>query len=256
MSDILTVRNICQSFGGHKAVDDVSFEVEEGSITSLIGPNGAGKTTVFNLLCGILPSDSGDIVFEKRSIRGMKPHEVALAGIGRTFQDPRIFPWMSALDNVMVGMRQRGEKLWPALWRDRPMMSQVRQVRERAEQVLDMVGLSQRSMEPAASLSFGEQRFLSIARTLASKPRLILMDEPTVGLDQSALNRLTGLMSHIAADGQTTLLIIEHNMDVVMSISKKIVLLVAGRVEASDTPEKVRVHQNMLQAYLGRKHAA
>lgn len=256
MSDILEVEGISQSFGGHRAVDAVSFTVEEGSITSLIGPNGAGKTTVFNLICGILATESGDVRFGGESIRGLAPFQVARRGIGRTFQDPRVFPEMSVRDNMMVGMRQRGESpLW-ALLRGEKVNREWRAVRERAEATLDAVGLLGRVEDKAKDLSFGEQRFLSIARSLMTSPRLVMMDEPTVGLDQSALTRLTGLMTSLVERQRATLLVIEHNMHVVMSISKKIVLLVEGRVLASDAPEEIRKHRNMVEAYLGRKHAA
>lgn len=256
MSDILEVQDVSINFGGHRAVDGATFSVEQGSITSLIGPNGAGKTTVFNLICGILETQTGDVRFDGQSIRGLKPFQIARSGLGRTFQDPRIYPEMSVLDNVIVGVRQRGELIWPALLRDRAMKAQLRDARARAESTLETFGLGGRMHEPGRSLSFGEQRFLSIARTLVSAPKLVLMDEPTVGLDQMGLAKLSGLMTEIASRTGTTFLVIEHNMEVVMAMSRKIVLLVAGRVEASDTPDKVRSHRNMVEAYLGRKHAA
>ncbi len=256
MSNILQIERISHSFGGHRAVDEVSFTVEQGAITSLIGPNGAGKTTVFNLICGILATESGDMRFRGDSIHGLAPFRVARRGIGRTFQDPRVFPEMSVLDNMMVGMRQRGESpLW-ALWRGERVNREWRAVRERAEATLDAVGLLARVHDKARDLSFGEQRFLSIARSLMASPHLVMMDEPTVGLDQAALAKLTGLMNTLVAGQGATLLVIEHNMDVVMSISKKIVLLVGGKVVASDTPEEIRKHRNMVEAYLGRKHVA
>lgn len=256
MSDILQVEGISQSFGGHRAVDEVSFTVEEGAITSLIGPNGAGKTTVFNMISGILSTESGDMRFRDQSIRGLLPFEIARRGIGRTFQDPRVFPEMSVLDNMMVGMRQRGESpLW-ALLRGERVNREWRAVRERAEATLESVGLHSRAHDKAKDLSFGEQRFLSIARTLMASPYLVIMDEPTVGLDRSALAKLTGLMASLVETQKATLLVIEHNMDVVMSVSKKIVLLVGGKVVASDSPEEIRKHRNMVEAYLGRKHVA
>ena len=256
MTEILQLSNVTLSFGGHRVLDEVNFSVEAGSITGLIGPNGAGKTSIFNLICGIVAKQSGDIHYAGHSISGLKPFEVARLSIGRTFQDPRVFPNMSVIDNVMVGIRQRGEHIFPALLRDKAMRENARDIRKRAENLLESVGLHARLYDLADTLSFGEQRFLSIARTLIAEPRLILMDEPTVGLDHNSLGKLTDLMSQIVSAGNTTLLVIEHNMEVVMSISSKIVLLVAGRVEASDVPAEVKKHENMVNAYLGRKHVA
>jgi len=256
METVLRVDGISKSFGGLRAVSAVSFTVEERSITSLIGPNGAGKTTIFNMISGFLPAETGEIEFRGRPIHALKPFEIALRGIGRTFQDPRVFPEMTVLNNVVVGLRQRGERAGWALLRGPRTAAERRAAQRRAEEILATVGLLERAQERARDLSFGEQRFLSIARTLVSDPYLILMDEPTVGLDKPALAKLLDLMRRLSQDPNRALLVIEHNMDVVMTVSRKIVLLVQGGVVATGTPDEIKKNKSMVEAYLGRPHVA
>jgi ABC-type branched-subunit amino acid transport system ATPase component len=256
MGNILTVERLSKNFGGLRAVDGVSFTAEERAITSLIGPNGAGKTTVFNLISGFLPTETGTIDFRGDPIQALPPFAIARKGIARTFQDPRIFPSETVLDNVIVGIRQRGEHPFWALLGGPRIAAERRRVRGRAEAILDTVGLLARAREPAGDLSFGEQRFLSIARSLVCDPALILMDEPTVGLDRKSLDKLLALMTRLVTVDGKALLVIEHNMDVVMSVSAKVVLLVQGGVVASGVPEEVKQHRSMAEAYLGTKHAA
>jgi ABC-type branched-subunit amino acid transport system ATPase component len=186
----------------------------------------------------------------------LPPHSIAALGIGRTFQAPRVFPEMSVLANVMVGVRQRSEGLLPAIVRGPRYASEVKETRERAETLLAAVGLLPRAHEMAARLSFGEQRFLSIARSLVSKPQLMMMDEPTVGLDDEALAKLTRIMTDVVTASGASLLLIEHHMDTVMSISQKIVLLVQGAVVISGDPDSIRNSSAMLEAYLGKKNGA
>jgi len=256
METLLSVDGISKSFGGLRAVNGVSFTVEEQAITSLIGPNGAGKTTVFNVISGFLPTDSGRIDFRGRAIHALKPFEIARSGIGRTFQDPRVFPEMSVLNNVVVGLRQRGDHPHWALLDGGRMVPQRKKALELAEEMLATVELLERAREPARDLSFGEQRFLSIARTLVSDPYLILMDEPTVGLDKGSLERLLALMQRISRAPRKAILVIEHNMDVVMTVSRKVVLLVQGSVIASGAPDEIKMNKSMNEAYLGRPHVA
>lgn len=256
MGAILQVEAISQRFGGLRAVDNASFTANDTEITSLIGPNGAGKTTIFNIISGFLPCESGTIVFRGQPIRALKPFEVARRGIGRTFQDPRVFPDMTVLENVVVGIRQKGERpLW-ALVRSGRVNAEWRRARERSEAILSTVGLIDRATDMARDLSFGEQRFLSIARSLVGDPEIIMMDEPTVGLDRGTVAKLLELMTRLVEVDRKALLVIEHNMDVVMSVSAKVVLLVQGAVVASGTPEEIRRNRSMVDAYLGRRHAA
>jgi branched-chain amino acid transport system ATP-binding protein len=253
---ILEVVGIAHAFGGLRAVNDVSFTVPRGEVTSLIGPNGAGKTTIFNVICGILPAQSGTIKLEARNIENMKPYAIARRGIGRTFQAPRVFADMSVLDNVTVGIRQRGENVLGALIGGARVREERRRARERAEEVLAMVGLADRRFVRANNLSFGEQRFLSIARTLVANPPLFLMDEPTVGLDGAALEKLLDFIEKVVHQFETTILLIEHHMEVVMSISNHVVLLVQGTVVANGSPAAIRTDRNMIEAYLGQTYVA
>ncbi len=256
MTILLDVERISKRFGGLQAVDEASFTVEANTITSLIGPNGAGKTTAFNIVSGFLKADSGRIAFRGREIAGLEPHEIAAMGMARTFQDPRVFPDMTVMENVLVGVRQKGEHpLW-ALLRGAEVNAQEMRIREKAQQILETTGLIDRAGERAASLSFGEQRFLSIARTLIRDPDIILLDEPTVGLDKATFGSLIDLMARLVKTDGKTILLIEHNMDVVMSISAKVVLMVQGAVVASGSPEEIRSHRSMVEAYLGKRHVA
>ncbi len=256
MEALLKVEGIAKSFGGLRAVSGVSFAVGEGAITSLIGPNGAGKTTIFNIISGFLPTDSGRIEFLGRPIHALKPFEIARRGIGRTFQDPRVFPEMSVLNNVAVGLRQRSDHPHWALLEGGRMVAERKRALERAEAMLETVGLLGRARDEARDLSFGEQRFLSIARTLVSDPHLILMDEPTVGLDKGSLERLLALMQRLSRAPGKAIVVIEHNMDVVLTVSKTVVLLVQGSVVASGSPDEIKKNKSMNEAYLGRPNVA
>lgn len=253
---LLELQSVSRSFGGLRAVDNVSFSVERQQITSLIGPNGAGKTTVFNIISGLLRAQKGTIKFSGREIQNCKPYQIARLGIGRTFQAPRVYEEMTILENVMVGLRQKGENPFWAILRGPTTNVQWRSVRERSHAMLERVGLADRAGEAAGRLSFGEQRYLSIARTLVSEPALIMMDEPTVGLDEAGLARLSEIMRTIVAGRVTTLLLIEHNMEIVMALSDRIHLLVQGSVATSGTPHEMKAHQRMIEAYLGKVHAA
>lgn len=253
---LLELTNVSLSFGGLRAVNNVSFKIQPHGITSLIGPNGAGKTTVFNIITGILTAQHGTILFRGSEIQTLKPYQIARLGIGRTFQAPRIYQEMTVLENVMVGLRQRGENPIWAILRDTKTVATWRETRQRSEAMLERVGLLNRAADVAGKLSFGEQRYLSIARTLVAKPSLVMMDEPTVGLDEAGLARLGEIMRSVVSDGSTTLLLIEHNMEMVLSVSDQIHLLVQGTVAASGTPQEIRSHKTMQEAYLGRSNAA
>ena len=256
MDPILTLRNVSLNFGGLHAVKKASFDVPKGQITSLIGPNGAGKTTIFNIICGILKPFEGEITFDKENIVRGHPHHISNRGIGRTFQAPRTFGTMTVLENVMVGLRQKGENPLAALFRGKAMMNDWNEARQRSEAMLEDVGLLSRAYEPSHKLSFGEQRFLSIARTMVSKPSLILMDEPTVGLDTTNLELLSRMIKRIVENHASTILLIEHNMEMVMSLSDRVTLMVHGTVVTSGQPSEVRSHKMMSEAYLGVSHVA
>jgi branched-chain amino acid transport system ATP-binding protein len=253
---ILEIDNVSRRFGGLMAVDGASFSVEEAAVTSLVGPNGAGKTTLFNLISGILPLSTGEIRFKSRPISGLAPYAIARRGIGRTFQEPRTFYEMNALDHVIAGMHLRGENPLAAVLRDGRTRQQYGKAQERARRLLASVGLAGREKEKAQDLSFGEQRYLSIARTLAGDPKLILLDEPTVGLDRNGIEKLSAIIKLLVCEQRRTLLIVEHNLDVVFAMSDRIHLLVAGKVVLSGNPAEIRRHPRMIEAYLGTPHAA
>ena len=255
MSDpqvILEVRGLSKYFGGLKAVDDFHLEVQVGSITSLIGPNGAGKTTVFNLITGLVQPTSGEILYRNRPIKGLNPTRIARIGIGRTFQEPRAFSRISVLENIMVGFpNQKGERIQHAMLGTRKAAEQEKKNREKAVEILEFVGLADRSGDLAQDLSHGQQRFLSVGRVLANNPDLLLMDEPTVGLHRDEIRRLIELLIHLVRNDKRTILLIEHNMDVVMRISDQIHLLVEGHNVASGQPDNIKANQRVVEAFLG-----
>jgi ABC-type branched-subunit amino acid transport system ATPase component len=249
---ILHITGLTKAFGGLKAVDDVHLDVAACSITSLIGPNGAGKTTVFNLITGLLQPTSGEVLYRGRKITGWPPTQVARAGIGRTFQEPRAFGRLSVLENILLGFqKQKGERVHHALLRTRSSLKQETENREKAMQTLQFVGLAERSTDLAQNLSHGQQRFLSIGRVLASDPDLLLLDEPTVGLHREEVNRLIDLLADLVHTQKRTVLLIEHNMDVVMTISTEIHVLVEGKRFVHGRPDEIKENPRIIEAFLG-----
>jgi ABC-type branched-subunit amino acid transport system ATPase component len=253
---ILEVKSLSVNFGGFTALRDVSFSVAPGSITSLVGPNGAGKTTVFNVITKLTHAGSGEVWFAGKRIDALKPHDVARCGIGRTFQDPRVFQGMTVLDNALAGARLRANGIWCALVRDGKTMREWKAARERTIGVLAGLGLGHRLADKAQDLSFAEQRFLSLARTLAGEPQILLLDEPTVGLDRRSIGGFIDRLQGLIRDHGITVLLVEHNMDVVMGISDRVYLLVQGETVAAGSPTEIRQHEKMIEAYLGDRHVA
>ncbi len=253
---MLIVKGIHKSFGGLKALNGVSLEVEKGSITGLIGPNGSGKTTLFNIMSGFYTKDRGEIYFKGRRIDGLPPHEIARRGLCRTFQISQSPQGMTVLENMLLAPQgQLGEGVVNALLRYRKILSQERANFERARSLLELVGLLDLRDEYAGNLSGGQKKLLSLARILMADPDLILLDEPTAGVNPTLTKSLLGVIKKLQSEREKTFLAIEHNMKVISGICNKVVALNFGKVIAEGTPEEVQKSEEVLEAYLGKRGA-
>lgn len=251
---MLELKGVSRSFDGLKAVDNVSLSVAEGEIAGLIGPNGAGKTTLFNLITGLTSADSGTILFQGTAIERLPAHRITALGIARTFQNIRLFKDSTALENVMTARhcRTRTGSL-AALFRTRTFRAEEEETRRIAFELLDFIGLSDVAFVPAGDLPYGQQRRLEIARALATNPRLVLLDEPAAGMNETESQQLMELIRRIRDELGKTVLLIEHDMNVVMNLCDRITVINFGRNLAYGRPEEVRSNPAVIEAYLGKE---
>jgi neutral amino acid transport system ATP-binding protein len=249
---LLAASQLSKSFGGVRAVDNAKIQVPQGSITGLIGPNGAGKTTLFNLLSSFIQPDSGQVLFDGEPIQNLQPHQIAQQGMVRTFQVARVLSRMSVMENMLLAaQKQTGENFWNVWLQPRKLRQEERKLQRQAMEVLDSVGLASKAEDYAGALSGGQRKLLEIARVLMTQPKLILLDEPAAGVNPTLINQICEHVVRWNREGMT-FLIIEHNMDVIMSLCDRVWVLAEGRNLADGTPTEIQQNNAVLEAYLGQ----
>lgn len=250
---ILETRGVTKRFGGLSAVDNVTIQVPEGSIYAIIGPNGAGKTTLYNCITGFYPSDEGDMLFQGESLVGLTPDRITKKGISRTYQNIRLFPAMTALENILVGAHPRLKtSMVDALLHTPRQRAEEKEALQKAQDLLNFVGLQGKGDLLARNLPYGEQRRLEMARALANEPKIILLDEPTAGMNPNESRTMMRFIENLRDELQITILLIEHDMKVVMGISEFIYVLDFGQLIARGTPAEIQRNPQVIESYLGR----
>ena len=250
---LLSAQHLCKSFGGIHAVNDVSLEVAKGSITGLIGPNGAGKTTLFNLLSNFLQPDRGQVSFDGALIHHLQPHQIAQQGMVRTFQVAKVLSRLSVLENMMLAAQhQTGENFWKVWFQPHQVQREERQLKSRAKEILASVGLLHMADAYAGALSGGQRKLLEMARAMMVNPKLVLLDEPAAGVNPTLINQICDYIQLWNQQEKLTFLIIEHNMDVIMSLCDRIWVLAEGKNLAVGSPQEIQTNPQVLAAYLGQ----
>lgn len=253
--NLLSVAGLSKRFGGLQAVGDVTFSVPEASIKALIGPNGAGKTTLFNLISGVIPPDQGTITFRGKAVQGLRPWQIAGTGMARTFQHIRLFPKMTALENIMIGRHTHSRAGFVAGMLNLPFTwKEEKAIRDKGLQIMEFLGIGGLENSEATSLAYGQQRILELGRALACEPKLLLLDEPAAGLNMKETAEMARLVTRIRDTGITVLLV-EHDMSLVMNISDEIIVLSYGQKIADDKPLAIQRNPEVIRVYLGEDDA-
>ena len=251
--NILSVKNVSKHFGGVTALDNCSFDVKEDEILGLIGPNGSGKTTMFNTITGIHRADSGRILLNGEETTKWKTHQIASNDVGRTFQLIRLFPKLTVMDNMLIAMKYvHGQDFWPQIFSKRHVNEEDGEKRKRALELLSIVNLKGKENDLAENLSYGQQKLLEIVRCLAGEPKLLLLDEPIAGVNPTMTKQILALVKNLNRKGMT-IVIIEHNMNVMMNFCDRLVVLDYGKEIAVGSPSRIRKNRKVIEAYLGRR---